>query len=59
MNAVVEAIDAGHVFHQGGREDDKSPCKLDGEKWPCAAIREARESVKRKYGALRPARPKL
>lgn len=74
LNAVVGAIDDGHIArweanpNWSPKKDEPREtathcrkCKLpDGEPepWPCRAIQRARNEVRHKYGALRPASPK-
>lgn len=51
MNAIINAVEAGHVTHYAGGEgqfDKPGPCKKDGEEWPCAAMRVARKSQRLK-----------
>lgn len=59
-NAVLVAIDAGHetgwerVTDGTKAYDTATTCKLDGEPWPCKAIREARETVRQAYKGITP-----
>jgi hypothetical protein len=57
MNAVIEAIDAGHIHKGGPVADEQGTCRTCNTTWPCAEIKTARETVRRTYGALKPARP--